>query len=102
MKKQRLVFGMVRYQTIPVEFGLESIDIRVDMTIAVKPTDKGTGDMHAVDWNVMAEKWHHLKDIKIPNFGKRPKIDLLIGIYQADLHYSQTDICGKTGDPLRC
>ncbi|KAJ8051026.1 hypothetical protein HOLleu_04443 [Holothuria leucospilota] len=88
------------FETMPVEFGLESLDRQVDIMIAATTIKQVTGDLQVVDWNVFAKKWPHLEDIQFPKFGKRTKIDLLIGIDQVDLHFSLRDICGKPGDPI--
>ena len=88
------------FETTPVEFGLESLDRQVDTMIAATTIKQVTGDLQVIDWNVFAKKWPHLVDIEFPKFGKRTKIDLLIGVDQVDLHLSLRDICGKPGEPI--
>ena len=45
-------------------------------------------------------KWNHLNEIKFPNIGPRPIVDLLIGVDHADLHCSYKDVCGSPGEPI--
>ena len=88
------------FETMPVEFELESLDGRIKVSATGYTTEKVTGDLQPVDWNQYAAKWKHLRGIKFPNLGSRPTVDILIGIDLADLHYSIQDIRGKPGEPV--
>ena len=43
-------------ETIPVEFGLESIDGKVDIKIHAFTADRVTGNMKAINWRSFASK----------------------------------------------
>ena len=72
-------------ETMSVEFGLESIDGKVDMKIHAFTADRITANMKAINSRSFANKWNHLKGITFPIVGVRPIIDILIGIDYADL-----------------
>ena len=88
------------FETMPVEFGLESLDGRVDTKISAFTANKITGNLRVVNWQRQKDKWSHLKDIKFPRVGPKPIIDILIGIDYADLHFSCQDIRGGAGEPV--
>ena len=56
--------------------------------------------MKVVDWNQHKQKWPHLRGINFPQTGKRPIVDLLIGVDQSDLHCSLRDVPGGPGEPI--
>ena len=87
-------------ETMPAEFGLESIDGKVDMKIHAFTADSVRGNMKAIDWRSFENKWNHLKGIAFPIIGARPIIDILIGIDYADLHCSIQERKGKPGKPM--
>ena len=87
-------------ETMPVEFGLESINGKVDMKTHAFIADRVTGNMKAINWRSFANKWDHLKVVAFPIIGARPIIDILIGIDYADLHCSIQERKGKSGEPI--
>ena len=88
------------FDTMPVEFGIESLDGKTNMKVAAFTADRVTGNMKVIDWNNSANKWDHLRGINFPYIGPRPIVDILIGIDCADLHYSIQDIRGNSGEPV--
>ena len=48
------------FETMPVEFELESLDGRIKVSATGYTTEKVTGDLQPVDWNQYAAKWKHL------------------------------------------
>ena len=46
-------------ETMPVEFGLESIDDKVDMKIHAVTADRVTRNMKAINWRSFTSKWNH-------------------------------------------
>ena len=80
------------FQTIPVEFDLQSMDGKTSERISAFTATTVTRDMQPVDWKRQAIKWKHLQGINFPNLGPRPVIDMLIGIEYAELHYSVRDV----------
>ena len=87
-------------ETMPVEFGLESIDGEVDIKIHAFTADRVTGNMKAINWRSFANKWNHVKGIAFPVIGARPIIDIIIGIDYTDLHCSSQERKGKPGEPI--
>ena len=83
-----------------VDVGLESVDGKVDIKIGAFTVQSVTGDMQVTDWKSLAQQWDHLKDIEFPYVAGSHQIVLLLGVDQADLHYSQKDICGRNKDPI--
>lgn len=88
------------FETTPVEFGLESLNKQVNINIKAFTTKRVTGNLKAIDWNKHSDQYDHLKGIQFPMMGQKPTVDILIGLDYADLHFSYTDIRGKTGEPV--
>ncbi|CAG2212936.1 unnamed protein product [Mytilus edulis] len=89
-----------KFETMPVEIRLQSHNGQTDAKIVTFTTNRVTGSLQPVDWKQHARKWDHLAGIKFPNLGKRPTVDMLIGLDYPDLHYSYRDIRGKPGEPI--
>ena len=85
---------------MPVEFNLESVDGKTRAKVSGFTTDRVTGDLRPIDWQEQFYKWPHLERLQFANIGPRPMIDILIGVDQAELHYSLQDACGKPGEPI--
>ena len=88
------------FQTMPVEFGLESVNGDVDIRLKALTVKRVTGNMKVIQWSQHADKWPHLKHIDFPDTGLRPIVDLLIGIDYLDLHSSYKEARGKEGEPI--
>ena len=89
-----------RLNSLVVEFTINSLDGRVHKPASAYTTERVTGTMQVVDWNLYKAKWKHLKGIKFPQVGPRPIVDLLIRVDQADLSYSIEDVRGGPGEPI--
>lgn len=63
-------------------------------------TEKVTGDMVVVDWEKCSKKWPHLSKIEFPKIGVNQKVDILIGLDNADMHVAEREIRGKPGEPI--
>ena len=83
-----------------VEFMINSLDGRVHKQASAYTTERVTGNMQVLNWNLYKSKWKHLERIKFPQVGPRPIVDLLIGVDQADLLYSLEDVRGRPGEPI--
>ena len=83
------------FKSMPVEFNLESVGGKTSTKVSGFTTDRVTGDLRPIDWRKQSRNWPHLKRLQFPNIGPRPIIDILIGVDQAELHYSLQDACGK-------
>ena len=88
------------FQTMPVEFGVESVNGDVDIGVKALTAKRVTGNMKVIEWSQHADKWPHLKYIDLPDTGLRPIVDLLIGIDYLDLHCSYTEARGQEGEPI--
>ncbi|KAK3732000.1 hypothetical protein QZH41_005502 [Actinostola sp. cb2023] len=88
------------FETMPAEFGVESLDGRTSTKVSAFTADRVTGNMKVIDWNNCAKKWNHLRSVNFPYLGPRPIVDVLIGIDYADLHYSIQDIRGNPEEPI--
>ena len=88
------------FQTMPVEFELESANGEFKTKLTAYTTERVTGNVKIVNWKICANRWEHLKDIEFPDVGKKPFVDMLIGIDHADLHFSLKEVRGKKGEPI--
>jgi hypothetical protein len=87
------------FQTSPVEVGVESLDGVFKTQVQAFTTEKVTGNLRAVDWSRLGKRWAHLRDIPFQSVRGRPAIDMLIGIDNADLHFSCREVGGDPGQP---
>ena len=88
------------YETTLVEVELENLDGDVKPTITAFTAERVTGNMKVIDWGKYAAKCTHLRGIQFPKPGIRPVVDLLIGVYYAELHYLFKDVRGHPGKPV--
>ena len=88
------------FETTPVEFELESMNGKVATKMIAFMAERVTGSMKVIDWEKHVGKWSHLKGIQLPDPGKGPIVDLLIGVDYAELHYSFKDVRGQPGEPV--
>ena len=88
------------FETMPVEFDLQSIDGKTRARISAFTATRVTGNMRPVNWKEQSGKWKHLQGVNFPNLGPRPITDMLIGIDYAKLHFSIRDVCGQPGEPV--
>lgn len=83
-----------------VDFQIESVDGKTTRPLSAYTTNRVTGSMPVVNWSKQREKWQHLEHISFPKVGKRPIVDLLIGVDQADLHCALEETTGEPGEPI--
>ncbi|XP_052778542.1 uncharacterized protein LOC128215986 [Mya arenaria] len=87
--------------TMNVTFKLNNVDDRdLELNITAVTTIEVTGKLKPTDWSQNVHRWAHLKGIKFPKLGKKPKIDLLIGLDHAELHRSLEEIVGEPNSPI--
>ena len=89
-----------KFEITIVEFIISSLSGKVHKPVSAYTTERVTGNMQVVDWNLYRSKWKPLKDIKFPRVGTGPKVDLLIGVDQSDLLYSLEDVRGRPREPI--
>ena len=75
------------FETMPVEFDLQSIDGKTRARISAFKATWATGNMRPVNWKGQSGVWKQMQGVDFPNLGPRPIIDLLIGIDYAELHF---------------
>ena len=86
---------------MPVKLTIESVDGQFAKEINVKTCPKKvTGNYTVEDWSQSKDAWEHLKNCEFSKPAKDGFVDLLIGVDNADLHYSRADIRGATGGPI--
>ena len=83
-----------------VQCQLESCDGHVSQEVVLHTTRHVTGNMRVVNWAQKGKQWPHLADVKFPSTGKRPIVDMLIGIDLSDLHCALKEIRGAPGEPV--
>ena len=89
------------FQSMPVKLTIESVDGQFAKEINVKTCPKKvTGNYTVEDWSQSKDAWEHLKNCEFAKPAKDGFVDLLIGVDNADLHYSRADIQGATGGPI--
>ncbi|XP_062580317.1 uncharacterized protein LOC134242249 [Saccostrea cucullata] len=104
-KLQRVTVGVLNdktesFETMPVEFQIESTDGRIKTKVEALTADKVTGDMCVVNWREYQNKWNHLKGLEFPVLGKHQLVDILIGIDNSELHYAYREIRGRPDEPV--
>ena len=76
-----------------------SVDGRFSKEISIKTCpQKVTGNNRVVNWSEYQNKWPHLTQCSFAKPANDGVVDLLIGIDNSELHYSQVDLQGKMVD----
>ena len=88
------------FRSMTVQFSLHSLNGQVNMSVEANTTRNVTGKLQVIDWNEKARKFEHLKGIQFPYQQHRAKVDMLIGIDYAQLHFSLHEVCGEPGQPI--
>ena len=89
------------FQTMLLIVEIESINGQFTKEIEVKTCPRTiTGNYRAEDWRINQTKWPHLARCDFPPPAKDGLVDLLIGVDNAELHYSFVDVRGKVGEPV--
>ena len=89
------------FQTMPLKIEIESVNGQFTKEIEVKTCPRSvTRNYQVENWGASRDKWLHLAQCDIASPAKDGLVDLLIGVDNADLHYSFVDIRGKVGEPV--
>ena len=89
------------FQSMPLEVTVESLDGEFSEDIKVKTCpQRVTGTYKAENWKQSREKWPHLKECDFPEPAQDGLVDLLVGVDNAELHYSRADVRGKGEGPV--
>ena len=65
------------FETMPVNFVLESLDGKVNKEVSAFTEDRVTGNMKVVKWAEHGKKCSYLKGMNFPHVGPRPIVDIL-------------------------
>ena len=78
----------------------ELISRRDELNEAVKTTNckRVTGNHKVENWKQSKNRWSHLKECDFAEPPQDGLVDLLIGVDNAELHYSRADVRGEEGD----
>ena len=68
------------FKTLPVEFNLESVNGKIKDRVSAYTVDRVTGKMKLINWKKYKDKWKHLEGLNFPALGRRPIVDILIGM----------------------
>ena len=89
------------FQTMPLTIEIESVNGQFKKEIEVKTCPRNvTGSYQVENWRASQDKWPHLVECDFPSPAKDGLVDLLIGVDNADLHYSFVDVRGRVGEPV--
>ena len=89
------------FQSMPLEVTVESLDGEFSEDIKVKTCPQQvTRTYKAENRKQSHEKWPHLTECDFPQPAQDGLVDLLIGVDNAELHYSRADVRGKEGGPV--
>ena len=89
------------FQSMPLKVEVESVDGRFSKEISVKTSpQKVTGNYRVVSWSEHQNKWPHLAQCSFAKPANNGLVDLLIGIDNAELHYSHVDVRGRDSGPI--
>ena len=89
------------FRSCQLKLTMESVDGQFSKEINVKTCPKKvTGNYTMEDWSQSRHAWKHLKNCEFAKPAKDGFMDLLIGVDNADLHYSRADIRGASGGPI--
>ena len=88
------------FQSMPARIEIESVNGDFGKVIEVKTCPhQVTGAYKVEDWNETKKQWPHLLQCEFPKSARDGLVDLLIGVDNADLHYSKVDVHGPPNSP---
>ena len=89
------------FQTMPLKVEVESVNGQFTKEIEVKTCPRNVaGNYQVENWNANKGKRRHLAQCDFASPATDDLVDLLIGVDNADLHYSFVDVHGKAGEPV--
>ena len=88
------------FQSMPARIEIESVNGDFGKVIEVKTCPHPvTGAYKVEDWNETKKQWPYLLQCEFPKTARDGLVDLLIGVDNADLHYSKVDVHGPPNSP---
>lgn len=96
-KLQKITVGVLNdktesFETMPVQFQIESVDGRTKTDMEALTADRVTGDMCVINWRKYQNKWDHLRGLEFPGVSRHSVVDILIGMDHSELHYAYQEI----------
>ena len=89
------------FQSMPLNVSIESLDGEFSKDIKVKTCPKRvTGNYKVENWKQSKNRWTHLTKCDFAEPAEDGLVDLLIGVDNAELHYSRADVRGEEGNPI--
>ena len=89
------------FQSMPVKIEIESVNGDFGKVVEMNTCPhQVTGAYKVEDWNETKKKWPHLQQCEFPKPAQNGLVDVLIGVDNADLHYSKVDVHGPPGGPI--
>lgn len=90
------------FETMSVEFQIETGDGRTKTDVDALTADKVTGDMCVINWRKYQNKWDYsyLRGLEFPRVGRHSVVDILIGMDHSELHYAYQEIRGRPDEPV--
>lgn len=89
----------VKFMSMTVQVGVESIDGKLKRTISAKTSQKICGGMKPVNWLKIKHKWFHLSDIPFAQLAQRGTIDVLLGADNHELMAIIKEVPGDVNEP---
>ena len=89
------------FKTMSVKFEIDGVNNPEKRILVEALTTRNvTGNLVPINWNELAEKWTHLRNIDFPAIARKSKIYLSIGLDYSDCYRSLREIHGKSGEPI--
>ena len=89
------------FQSTPVKSETERVNGDFGKVVEVSMCPyQVTGAYKVEDWNETKKKWPHLQQCEFPKPTQNGLVDELIGVDNADLHYSKVDVHGPPSSPI--
>lgn len=67
--------------------------------VEIESVNQVTGSYKVEDWSETKKLWPHLLQCEFPKSAPDDLVDLLVGVNNAELHYSKVDVHGPLGGP---
>ena len=89
------------FQSMPLKIVIESVDGQFSQEISVRTCPRHvTGTYRVEDWEKHKAKWPQLSTCDFPTPARGGLVDLMIGVDNANLHFSKADIRTSVGGPV--
>ena len=87
------------FESQPVTMILKNLSGTIRQEITAWTTEKVTGELEAIPWHKIKNKWKHLSTVPFPKISNR-RVDMLIGLDYLELMHSIKEVSGSPGEPV--